>query len=206
MLQSIHRALSELKTIDSRIDKTIQSLEPVGYQQDKKLVNGFYDVNDFNKNVKSKFDSINDLISRKNVIKSAIVKANNTTIVTIGGKQMTISDAINYKTVIDRKKKLLEHLKQKNAKVKADIEKRNTDVNKSALELATSALEKDNVKISDTDAIAITEPYLKKNLYARIDPLNIEKVIEDMELEIYSFESEVDATLSEINAITQVDI
>lgn len=204
-MNSIHRALSELKTLDSRIVKTIDGFEPVGYKQVGKPVNGLYDEKNFIADAKSKFDSINDLITRKERIKSAISKANNTTFVTIGGKQMTVTDAINYKTILSTKKLLLDNLKRKNTKNIQVIEKRLIEVEAKALNIASSALQKDNVKIGDNDVLNVTEPYIKNNKYDSVDPLDISKLIEKMETEIDSFESEVDAVLSEINAITMIE-
>jgi len=44
---TIHRGLSELKLIDSKIKKRIEDIDPLGvYQKDKK-VNGVYDKDDF---------------------------------------------------------------------------------------------------------------------------------------------------------------
>lgn len=204
-MNSIHRALSELKTLDSRIVKTIEGFEPVGYKQVGKPVNGLYTEENFVADAKSKFDSINDLITRKERIKSAITKANNTVTVTIGGKQMTVADAINYKTILSTKKLLLDNLKRKNTKNIQIVERRLIEVEAKALNIASSALQKDNVKIGDNDVLNVTEPYIKNNKYDSVDPLDINKLIEKMEIEIDSFESEVDAVLSEVNAITMIE-
>lgn len=203
---TIHRALAELKLIDSRIEKGINSVEPTGLMQDGKLVNGFYKKDEFEKEANAKLQSVTDLIDRKNAIKSAITKANGTTMVEIAGKQMTISDAINYKTVIGFKKLLIKQLVNKHNQAKAQVEKNNKQVDDNALRLAEAALQKDNVKINDGDAVAITEPYLKKNRFSLVDPLGIEKLSVKLQEEVDEFEAEVDAVLSEINALTQIEI
>lgn len=203
---TLHRALTELKTIDDRIEKAIDSIEPIGSKQNDKLVNGFYKQEDFEEKAKSTYQSIIDLIERKNKLKCAIVDANAVTKVKVAGKEMTIADAINFKLLIDYEKDLLEQLKVQNQEVKSGIEKKNAQVEQNALQLAQSALQKDNVKISDNDAIAITEPYIKKNSYELVDPLKIETKIQELEEEITNFESDVDSTLSEVNAVTVIEI
>lgn len=195
---SIHRALSELKTIDSRITKTIEGFEPVGYKQVGKPVNGLYTEEIFVGDAKSKFDSINDLITRKERIKSAITKANNSTMVTIGGKQMTVADAINYKTILSTKKLLLDNLKRKNTKNIQIVERRLVEVEAKALDIAKS--------YDKADVNNVVEPYVKSNKYELVDPLGISKLIEKMDIEIGDFESEVDSVLSEINAVTMIEI
>lgn len=203
---TIHRALSELKLIDARIEKAILAIEPTGVTQKDKLVNQFYKKEDFEKEAKAKFQSVNDLIERKNKIKSAIVKANGVTQVEINGEKMTIADAINFKQVIDFKKKLIATLEQKHRNAKATAERNNKQVEDNALRLAEAALQKDNVKINDGDAVAITEPYLAKNQFHLVDPLKVDELVEKLQTEVNDFESEVDAVLSEINAVTVIEI
>ena len=203
---TIHRGLAELKLLDARIEKNINLLLPSGIMQEGKLVNDYYKKEEFEKNAKAKFQSIQDLIKRKNLIKSAIVKVNTITEVQIGEKKYTIADAINFKAIIKAKKILVEELTTKHRQAKAKAEEKNKKVDDNALKLAEAALQKDNVKINDGDAIAITEPYIKKNKFHLIDPLSVEELVAKLQEEIDEFETEVDAVLSEINAITYIEI
>lgn len=203
---TIHRALSELKIIDSRIEKAISNIKPCGYLQKDKLVDRFYDKKDFDKDAKADFDSVVGLIDRKNKIKSAIVKANGATKVTIGGKKMTIADAISFRAVILLKKDFIASLTSKLNKAKEFIEKSNVSVDENALRLAEAAYGKDNVKVGDKDYDHITKPYIENNKFSLVDPLGVEKLVETLQEEVDNFETEVDATLSEINAITFIDI
>ena len=45
---TIHRALSELKLIDAKIEKSIEAIEPVGLMLDGKLVNDFHKKPNYN--------------------------------------------------------------------------------------------------------------------------------------------------------------
>ena len=206
---TIHRALSELKLIDARIEKAINVVEPTGLMQLNKPVNGFYAKDDFEKDVKAKFQSVSDLIERKNSIKSAIVKANGETTVTIGEKTMTIADAINFKTVIAVKKMLIAQLTKKHNAVKARFTQENEKVNNVALENAKIMIGKqgdDRVKPNDEDVKNIVEPFVKRNEFHLVDPLKVEELTEKLQNEVNEFEAEVDAVLSEINAITVIEI
>lgn len=203
---TIHRALAELKTLDKRIDSKTESLKPVGFNVDGGKVNKRYELSEFAKQVSSDLQSINDLILRKVRLKSAIVKANSETLVNIAGKEMTISDAISYKQVLNMKKLLKNSLEVELLKTLTIIEKANATVESNALKIAENALQKDNVKITDKDVLNVTEPYLKKNLCELVDPLKIEVKIKELQEDIDSFELEVDATLSEINATTYIEI
>jgi len=206
---TIHRALSELKLIDARIEKAIDVVEPTGLMQLNKPVNGFYPKDEFETDVKAKYQSVTDLIDRKNFIKSAIVKANGKTTVKIGEKIMTIADAINFKTVIAVKKTLLNTLTQKHNAVKAKFTKENEKINNVALENAKIMIGKqgdDRVKPNDEDVKNIVEPFVKRNEFHLVDPLKIEELTEKLQNEVNEFEAEVDAVLSEINAITIIEI
>lgn len=203
---TIHRALAELKLIDSRINKAIDSIQPTGSIQEGKLVNRYYEREVFEQEAKSKYQSVIDLINRKNKIKSAVVQANGVTEVEIAGENMTIAEAINMKMVIDFKHALIKTLKQRHDSAKGQTTRNNEEVEAKALELAKYALQKDNVKIGDDDAVAITDPYINKNKFELVDPLKVESLVEKMQEEVDNFEAEVDAVLSEINAITIIEI
>ena len=55
---------------------------------------------EFKKRTTSDFQSLNDLIKRRNQVKNAIVSSNAVTKVTVGGQTMTVAEAIEYKTII----------------------------------------------------------------------------------------------------------
>lgn len=204
---TIHRALAELKLIGARIDKAIDELVPAGiYQEGRTVGNSNYAKDDFEKLVKEKYQSVTDLIQRRNTIKTKIVQANAVTVVKIGQAEMTIADAINLRAIIELKKKLAASMKQKLRGALTQAEKHNSMVDANALKLAESALQKTNIKISDSDVQGVIEPYLKVNRALITDPLGVEKEVEKIEKEVSEFETEVDAALSEINATTFIEI
>lgn len=203
---TIHRALAELKLIDNKIEKLITNLDPVGMLIEGRLVNEIYKEEDFEKEVKSKYQSVSDLIKFKIKVKTALIKSNSETLVSISGESMTVADAITLKSSIDLKKSLHANLLTKFSKVRSKIGVHNEKIEDNALLLAKSALQKDNVKINDGDAIAITEPYMNKNLAHIVDPIDIKKEIDRLETEIEEFETNVDAVLSESNAITVIEV
>lgn len=203
---TIHRALSELKLIGAKIEKQIEEIIPSGIMQKDKLIGGIYQKEDFEKKAKSSFQSVVDLIERRNKLKSAIVKANGATNVTIAKETMLIADAINLKAVIGLKKNLIVMLTKRHNGVKAELEKKNAQVDANALQLASVALQKQNVKVGDDDVQKVTGPFLEANKFVLVDPIGIEKKLEEMGKQIADFEAEVDAVLSEINAVTFIEI
>lgn len=203
---TIHRALSELKLIDSKIEKQIAEIVPTGIFQKGKLINGFMQEKDFEEAAKSKYQSVTDLIGRKNAIKSAIVQANGVTQVTVGEKQMTIADAINFKAVVKFKKQLVARLKQLHQGAVANLNTNNEIVEQNVQNLLAAALGKDSVKADAKDVDSIRKPFLEANEFHLFDPLEVTKKVEAMEQEVGNFEMEVDAALSEINAVTFIEV
>lgn len=203
---TIHRALAELKLIGAKIDKQINELEPSGIVQKDKLVNGMYQREAFESTAKERFQAVTDLIDRRSKIKSAIVEANAITRVTIAGVHMTIGDAITLKSTIASQKLLVEVLKRKHTLAKSNLEQNNTKVDNNALDIAKVTLGKQGVKLGDDDVQKAVNPYLEANKFALVDPLEVDKRVIEMAKKIGDFEAEVDATLSEINAITLIEI
>ena len=203
---TIHRALAELKLIDSRIEKQITSIAPVGFKQKDKLILSYISEDDFKLQAQSKLDSINALIIRKVSIKSAVVAANCVTMVNIGQKTLSIADAITFKGVLDLKKKLVSILKQQHSTVVGSMNKNNENVAKNLQLILEAMFGKENVKVSKDDSDNVAKPYLEANEFHFIDPLNVLSLIDSIEKEISEFETEVDAVLSEIYATTFIEI
>jgi hypothetical protein len=203
---TIHRGLAELKLIDSKIEKQISEIKPVGINQKGKLILEYIGEEDFKKNAQSKLDSITDLIDRKSKIKAAIVKANGETMVKVGEKEMTIADAINFKAVLTLKKQLIEKFKKEFMFMVGTLNKNNETVQGNLHKLLEFTFGKENVKVDAKDIKAVADPYIEANQWHLFDPLGAEKLIESMEKEVSDFETEVDASLSEINAVTLIEI
>lgn len=200
-VMTLHRALSELKLIDSKIDKRISELEPVGlYQKDRK-VNDFFTQDEFKSEAQSRFDSVTDLMKRKSLIKSALIKKNMEVVVEISTKKMTIAEALNYKSDLPLQKKFLQHLKNKLNNGTAVLNRNNEGINKNLDIILQGSEQKDKATIEE-----VSKSYKALNDWYLFNPLAIDKKIESMEKEIEDFESTLDFTLSEVNAINTIEI
>lgn len=203
---TLHRALAELKLIDAKIEKQIAECEPINiYQKDKKI-GGWATQDEFKAKAQSGYDSVIALIDRKNAIKSAIVKANGTTTVTVGDKSMTIADAINFKTLIAFKKKFISMLTQRQKNAIGIMNKNNEGVKINCDRIVEAVVGKENVAIKTGEVEAVQKPYMEMNEFQLADPLKLADKISALEKEVQDFEVEIDATLSEINAVTQIEI
>ena len=96
---TIHKALSELKLLDARINDKTEALEVVvANKHSNSKIHGV-SVDEFCKNAKEAYQSLRTLINRRNAIKRAVTKSNAITTVQIGGKTYTVAEAIDMKGV-----------------------------------------------------------------------------------------------------------
>ena len=205
MKLTITRALAELKLIDKRIRKEIEASYFVAGVQKKKKIMGMYTKEEFSRRANGEIDSVQSLIERRKIIKSAVVNSNAKTMVTIAGNTMTVAEAIERKTSIEYEKELLQKMKKRYHAAYNEVENANMQVKQKLDILLESNFGKD-IKASENDVEAISKPYLEQNEWELVDPLRIVGRIEKFEKEIDEFEHEVDFVLSESNTITAIEI
>ena len=199
--QSITRSLVEIKTLDSRIGKIIDASAFTSYKT--KSRNFGLNAEEFRKSALADFQSINDLISRRDSIKNAIVLSNSTTIVSIAEKHMTVSQAIEFKNTIGYKELLLQKLKTQRQMVTVESELHRNRVQTKVDDNIRIICGKD-VKADASSIQTITDGITKGDPIEIFDPLGIDKVIDALETEIEDFRANVDFVLSESNALTKI--
>jgi hypothetical protein len=206
---SIHRALAELKTIDARIENALREFEPVGiFQKGRPVVTPSQSSMPAEKhasNAAAFYNAITDLIKNKAAIKCAIVESNTKTRVKVGELEMSVADAITQKSYIVLKKGLLNRMITQARTMQATMNKANEAVEKGKEALLNQSFSKET-KPDENTIKAISVPYLEMNTWTLADPLEIQKKIETLTLEISTFEAEVDAVLSESNSLTSITI
>jgi hypothetical protein len=202
---SISRALVELKTLGSRIDKLIVDFTPVDMIINGKLKSG-KNRDEFIAESKSVFQKICDLISYRDKIKSEIVKSNAQTTVLINSVEMTVAQAIEKKTSIVHEKTLLQNLRMRLSKYRQLIEQNNQLAQDRLDRLLETTFSKDSSKVKSDELESVAKPFMLRNEATLLDPLGLEKIVLELDEKITSFESEVDIILSESNARTVINI
>ena len=208
---TIHKALSELKTIDNRISKAIRDCKfaVVNKHSNEKI--GGVPVEEFRKEQENVFKSACDLISRRNAIKRAVVKSNATAMVVINGAQYTVAEAIDMKNHgMDGKRELLRQMIVHLSAAEIEIERQNGD----QLQQRADAYIK-NMYANQADLSKMTgdmrsdrEKFITQQTAELVTPMgmDVRKTIKDLEDEINLFMIEVDAALSVSNATTTIEI
>ncbi|MDU2291200.1 MAG: hypothetical protein E7D69_14115 [Clostridium celatum] len=204
----VTKGLNELKLLDSRINRKIEEGEFIAAAKlSVQNVNGKTTKEAYKANAKADYQSIVDLIKRRNNIKSAIIQSNAVTKVDIAGKIMTVAEAIDKKSSIEYEISLLEKLTMQYKTSSDIIIKENEKVDYSIEQLLNTAYGKEGKeKITQASYDAIAEPYRKANEYGLVDALDGEKLIKEMKDKIERFLSEVDTALQISNSTTIINI
>ncbi len=202
---TIHRGLAELKTLDKRIMSAISSSAfIVANKNSNKQIMG-ESVDDYKKTMQGNYDSVEGLIKRRDIIKRAIIKSNAITVVKIGVDEITVAEAIDVKNNIIYKKTFAEQLEKQFLQSNAKVVKENDSLPQKLEQYLASILGNKD-KADPEDVKSHTEMFNKNNEYSLIDPNQLVKKIEIMKVEISDFETNVDAVLSESNALTMIEI
>lgn len=208
---SVTRALAELKRLDDRLNRmaTDQSIfvsVAVG-QGDKQKVLGVSDtVQNVVSQIQSNRDRVNSMIEMRAKIKSAVVASNAATKVKLGAREMTVAEAIELKKSIDVKRNVLSTYRRQVINANALVAKQNAAL-EAQIETNLATIygnEKGKVDASMFEAIA--KPQREQKEASLIDPIKINDLIKSLEEEISLVETELDFTLSEQNAKTEIDI
>lgn len=209
---TVHKALAELKVIDSRINNAIRSgTFVVANKHSNEKIHGVT-INEFKNSMKSDFQKVSDLIARRNAIKKAVVASNAVTKVKVGDTEYTVATAIEMKNHgMEFKNTFKKCLESQYAVAKNELDKNSGDpLEKRAENYVLSVIQaqpKDSKMAVDSEAMKnLRAQYIKDNTYDIIDPIGVKDAIEQLDNEISSFITEVDAALSVSNALTVLDI
>jgi hypothetical protein len=198
---SITQALAELKLLDKRINKALDNVTWADVKTKSRPV----DAEKFGKNVRAEYQSFTDLVKRRDTIKRAVVRANASTRVRVGTWEGTVAEAIEYKTSIVYKKRLLETMRDQLIRAKDTFTSQQEAVDGRLEKLLHSELGKD-VKTSPETITALTNSFRENNKVELVDPLDLSERTRELEEEIEDFETNVDWVLSETNGKTMIEV
>lgn len=205
---TIHKALCELKVIGERIEKGMSKMPfvIVGEHSNTKI-QGF-PIADYTAQMQSAFQSVQDLIARREAIKCAVVKSNATTTVVVGDKVYTVAEAI------EMKNHGMEYIKLLMGKMASELDraKRTAEINNGQnLENRADGYIRNlygstDMKTLTAEASEERAKFIKQHTTELIDPIKVSEKIAALEKQYYEFMTEVDAALSTSNATTEIEI
>lgn len=202
---SLHRALSELKMLTERIDAATKNVVLVrANRKSNEKIDGM-PIEEFQKDMQSSYDKVISLIAYRNRLKALVVASNAQTTVKIGTVTMTVAEAIERKQSIQMEKEVVEKLRRQYHRAITQVTEANEALPEK-LETYLINILGSKEKQSQDEVKLHTETFMKRNEYELIDPMNVKKIIETLTGQIEEFESDVDAVLSESNAITFIEV
>lgn len=208
---TIHKALAELKVIDDRITKAINSgVFVTANKHSNEKISGMT-VKDFKDGMIAQYQKVKDLIARRDAMKRAVVLSNASTKITVGGKEYTVAEAIEMKNHgMEFKNALKKELAYQNAATQGELNRNSGEqLEKRAEQYVLSVIQaqpKDSKMSIDSDAMkTLRKTYIENNTYDLIDPIGVCDVLEHLDNEINEFNTDVDAALSVSNALTVIE-
>ena len=205
---TVHKALSELKVANDRIDKEISGLNFLALNKHSSAkINGM-PISDYMNGTRAKFKSVTTLINRRNAIKRAITNSNAITKVTIGNKEYTVAEAIDMKNVgMTYPRELLGRLESQWRSVQSMLERENGEkLDRRADDYVKSLYENADMKNMSDEIKKVRETFIESQMMDLLDPIGAQKTMDALRDEIDSFMSEVDSAISVSNALTTIDI
>ena len=208
---SVTRALAELKRLDGRlncmaIDQSIFVSVAVG-RGDKQKVLGVSDtVQNVVSQIQSNRDRVNSMLEMRAKIKSAVIASNAATKVKLGAREMTVAEAIELKKSIDVKRNMLNTYRRQVIQANALVAKQNAALEAQIETNLATIYGNEKGKVDATMFEAIAKPQREQKEASLIDPIKINDLIKSLEEEISLVETELDFTLSEINAKTEIEV
>lgn len=205
MKMSLTRVLNEIKLLDKKIE-TAASQPMVMVKVGGKPNTGYSTVKEMEERTKANFQSVKDLVTRRNKLKSLLTQANADTEVTIAGETMSIAQAIERKNSgIKIEKKVLASMANQLSHCTSVVDTTNARVQQKVDELLNTLSGRER-KASQEEIEAVEKPYRDNNAASLVDSFGIRATIESMNDKIEQFENEVDFSLSEINARTEIEV
>lgn len=205
---SVHKALAERKTLESRINSLINTSRFINVNKHSNGKIEGLPVEDYKKMLQGAWDKATDLIKRQEAINRAVTLSNAVTKVKIGEDEYTVAEAIWMKNHgMESYQDLKRRIETQHAQaISALSEKNGKELEERAEKYVTSVYGDKESKTSTDNIEKLRRDFVANQSYDLIDPIKAQEKIEWLEKKINDFMMEVDASLSVSNAVTEITI
>lgn len=206
---TVTQALVELKLLDAKICKKIDESATFAVALNTK--SDARKPEEIEKNIKAAYQSVSDMIDRRDAIKRAVVLSNATKTIEVklGGKmkRFTVAEIIDMKNAgIGYRARLVRKLISDGNDALRTYRSLYEAVNKQALAIAAAAQSQPKITPEEAANLSIYQEYMEANKITMVDPLDVGKLAEQLDNEISDFQSIIDTTLSVVNATTEITV
>lgn len=205
---TVHKALAERKTLESRINSAIVGSTFVNANRHSNEKIDGLPIADYEKTLQGAYDKVSDLIKRQEAINRAVTLSNAVTKVKIGDNEYTVAEAIWMKNHgMEFCKSLMNTMKRAHADVLSFIERKNgKELEERAEKYVIDMYGMKESKTSTDDIEKTRKSFIENHTYDLIDPIHVADKNEELEKKINEFLVEVDSALSVSNAVTEIAI
>ena len=212
----IAEALDEKDLLTKKIETAIANLEfaTVRREKDKKLRDGRTDE-EFSDQVKAAYQSVSDMIDRRNRIAVAIVESNAKTIVKLrSGMEMTVAEAITRKKImttpidvntsnVNLEKKLIKAMETAYVNFSKSLRSLQLDKDNKENDYKTRLTTREK-ELGEDDIKAI-ETLVQGETPVIVDPLNLKELLTDKVEKYNALAKELETAIKISNASTYVE-
>lgn len=204
---SITRALAELKKFETQVSRELDSgrYVGVGYGQRGATKTGETKEKVVGE-IESTFDRIRRLFAAREEIKAAIVKSNAATTVKIGGRDMSVAEAIELKRSVNFYMAFMVKMKYAKTNAEKTIEMENARIETLIQTQLQTLYGNEKGKATAEMYSQVADPIKSAQGPILIDPKNISAEIKRVEEFIEAVQTELDFALSESNARTLITV
>lgn len=211
---SVQEALNELKVLDARIQRKISNGNFTAVASGDKIINptSIRETPDkFSEKSSSEIQSIISLINYRHALKASVLQSNSVTKVTINGKEMTVAQAIDYKTSSESETHLLRTLSNEFTSSQKYADNFNAKVDKETLEKENQLLGNDK-NAKDSEAVLKVLHEQAEARKAQVlspkfkDDKSITDYISDKTDELDKFTQQIDFALTASNVTAQIKV
>ena len=205
---TIHQALVELKTLNVRINDMIHGATFVVANKHSNSKIGGMPIKDYVAETKQAYQSVRTLINRRNAIKRAIVLSNAKTMVTIGGREYAVAEAIDMKASgIGYYTVLLSQIAKQIKEAKNSADRSNGDnLDNRADQYIQSLYANTELKNMSEEIKRMRDDFITAQTVEIVDPIGAVEESEKLRDYRDKFMSEIDAALSVSNALTTIEV
>lgn len=208
---SLTRALREVGRLTSIIEKNSGKnfvAISIGKGAGAKLhrVYGPGSIEQMEREIQSNFDTIDQAIERRQLIKSLIIKANAATTITFMGKDITLAEAIEMKSSVTTKKNYLQVLRSSYLTASSTMHNVEVEVTNKIDTAINGLIGGDKTNLHPETLKNVSDQIRNTQGPALVDPMGIAARIKDLEEEIQQIENELDYLLTEVNSRTEIEV
>lgn len=202
-----------VKKIQDKIAKA--SFTDVKKHNEKKVIDRRVLEETFRQEAESAYQQIMDLIDRFQRIDAAIVASNAATMIHTSFGDYTVAGAISlrsrmrgngsYDDEADFEQSLYTKMKNELDKRLISVENKNKQLESTAESMRLSILGKDS-KAKDDKPLEVVATYVQENTAELVDPLDVQKKVEEIQEKRAKLLSEIDTQIKVSNATTFIEI